>query len=450
MIILIALLAFLLADCGNGVFHAAAGGDVEAVREQLERDPGLIHSRDKHGYTLLHLAARQGHAQLVEFLIARGAVIDERSLDGDSLTPLHLAASEGRLETAALLIDKGADIEARSKGARYNGWNALVFAGWNDHKDMVALLIEKGAAVKPVTDKKINPLWFPVYKGYKDIVELLLAKGAQVDIPEIKSWGPLHSAVARGNREMVQLLLEHGADVNRRCYGRPPLHSITYWRSDHPGITRLLLSYGAEVNAGGSNRETALHLAARGGFTGTAALLLEKGAAVDINNDMEQTPLDLAYHEGRKAIVRLLLSLHTAVKSGDLNRVTKLIKTRPQLIHARDIDYKTPLHYAAENNHLQIASLLIANGAAVNVRCKYKHIQLLYGVVAKLLIPRVGRVKRIKDQKTPLDFARQKGYSQMVHLLKAHMVEGTGTHYSLEPVFNHGAHEDGKKNNENK
>jgi hypothetical protein len=33
----------------------------------------------------------------------------------------------------------------------------------------------------------------------------------------------------------------------------------------------------------------------------------------------------------------------------------------------------------------------------------------------------VGRVKRIKDQKTPLDFALQKGYSQMAHLLKGHI-----------------------------
>ncbi|MFC2146913.1 ankyrin repeat domain-containing protein, partial [Acidobacteriota bacterium] len=384
----------------------------------LEKDPALICSRDKEGYTMLHRAAQQGQLQLVELLIAKGAPVDERSHDGSNLTPLHLAASENHIDTVTLLLEKGADIDARSKGARYKGWSALVFAGWNNHKDMAALLIRKGAAVKPGNDKKINPLWFPVYKGHKDIVELLLAKGAQVDVPGIRAWwGPLHTAVERGHREIVQLLLEHGADVKRRSYGRTPLHSITYWRRDHQEITRLLLAHGAEVNARGSYRETALHKAARQGLTGTAALLLEKGAALDMINDLDQTPLDLADRKGRKAVVRLLLSMHTAAKKGDLTAVTDLIKTHPQLINARDLEGKTPLHHAAENNHLQIASLLIANGAAVNVRCKYKSIHLLHGAVAKILVPRLGRVKRIKDQKTPLDFALQKGYSQMALLL---------------------------------
>jgi cytohesin len=360
---------------------------------------------------------------LVELLIAKGAPVDERSHDGSNLTPLHLAAGENHIDTVTLLLEKGADVNARGKGARYKGWSALVFAGWNNRKDMAALLIQKGAAVKPVNNKKINPLWFPVYKGHKDIVELLLAKGAQVDIPVSRAWGPLHSAVERGHREIVELLLEHGADVNRRSYGRTPLHSIIYWKRDHKEITRLLLAHGAEVNAGGSYRETALHKAAREGLTGTAALLLEKGAAVDIINDMEQTPLDLADHEGRKAVVRLLLSMHTAAKKGELAAVTNLVKTLPQLINARDLEGKTPLHHAAENNRLQIAGLLIANGAAVNPKCKYKSIQLLHGAVAKILVPRLGRVKRIKDQKTPLDFALQKGYSQMAHLLKAHIKE---------------------------
>lgn len=420
----IVLLAFLMAGCSNGMFHEVESGDVEAVRVLLDRDPGLIRSRDKDGYTMLHRAAQHGHLQLVELLIARGAPVDERSHDGSNLTPLHLAARENHLGTVTLLLEKGADINAKAKGARCKDWSALVFAGWKDHREMAALLIQKGAAVKPVKDSQINPLGFPVYQGNKDIAELLLAKGAQVDIPGSKAWGPLHIAVERGNREMVRLLLEHGADANRKSYGAwRPLHEITFWKSDHKEITRLLLEHGAEVNAVNSYRETALHQAARDGWTGTAALLLEKGAAVDMLNDQEQTPLDIADHEGRKPIVRLLLSLHTAAQKGDLAAVTALIKTYPQLINSRDLDYKTPLHLAAENNHLKIAGLLIANGAEVDARCEYKSIRLLYGLVAKILVPRVGHVKRIKDQKNPLDFALQKGYSQMADLLKTHMKE---------------------------
>jgi ankyrin repeat protein len=415
-IIMIFLLAFLLVGCGNGLFHEVEIGDVEAVRVRLEKDPKLIHSRDKDGYTMLHRAAQAGHQRLVELLIAKGAPVDERSHDGNALTPLHLAASENHIDSVTLLLEKGADIDARGKGERCGGWNALVFACWNNHKDMVELLIRKGAIMQP------EALWFAVYGGHKDIVELLLAKGAEVN--PAGSWppSPLHIAVERGRLEIVQLLLQHGADVNRGTHSkRKPLHGIIYWKRDHKEITRLLLAYGAEVNAIDSYRETALHKAAQNGWTGTAALLLEKGASVDMLNDLEHTPLDLADSGGRKDVVRLLLSLHTAAKQGNLAAVTELVKTYPQLINSRDLDYKTPLHHAAENNHLKIASLLITNGAIINVRCKYKSIQLLYGLVAKILVPRVGRVKRIKDQKTPLDFALQKGYSQMAQLLKDNM-----------------------------
>ncbi len=418
--IVIFLLAFLMAGCSNGIFHEVESGDVEAVRVRLEKDPGLIRSRDKDGYTILHRAAQAGHLQLVELLIAKGAPVDIRSHDGNNRTPLHLAASENQIDTVTLLLEKGADIDARGKGKgeRYGGWNALTFAAWNNHKGMVELLIRKGAAVKTIA------LWHAVYRGHKDIAELLLANGAVVDRPGRKTWGPLHIAVETGRPEMVQLLLEHGADVNRKSYGKStPLHALIFWKRDYKEITQLLLAHGAEVNAANAYLETPLHFAARYGFTGTAALLLEKGASPDMINDREQTPLDLADGAGGKNLVRLLLSMHTAARQGNMAAVTELVKTYPQLINSRDLDHKTPLHHAAENNHLQIARLLITNGAEVNVRSKYKRIQLLYGVVAKILVPRLGHVKRIKDQKTPLDFAVQNGHSQMAHLLKAHMKE---------------------------
>jgi len=415
---MIFLLAFLLTGCGNGLFHEVESGNVEAVRAMLDKEPALIRSRDKDGYTLLHRAAQQGHWQLVELLIAKGALVDARSLDGNKLTPLHLAVNENQVETVKLLLEKGADVNAKGVGVRYKDWSALVFAAWHNHKDMVELLIRKGAVMEP------NALWFAAYKGNRDIVELLLAEGAEVNVPGSSARSPLYIAVEKEHQEIVRLLLEHGADVNQTSHGnRKPLHAVTYWHRDHKEITQLLLSHGAKVNAIDSYRETALHKAARNSFTGTAALLLQKGASADMLNEYEQTPLDIADGGGCKDVVRLLLSLHAAAKQGNLAAASELVKTYPQLINSRDLDFKTPLHIAAENNHLKVAGLLIANGAEVNTRCKFKSIQLVYGLVAKLLVPRVGRVKRIKDQKTPLDFALQKGFSQMAHLLKAHMKE---------------------------
>ena len=65
----------------------------------------------EEGWTPLHYAAREGQAQVVEVLIARGAEIDAR--DNQGMTPLHWAAERGQHELAGLLIDAGANMTAR-------------------------------------------------------------------------------------------------------------------------------------------------------------------------------------------------------------------------------------------------------------------------------------------------------------------------------------------------
>ena len=61
------------------------------------------------GVTPLHLAAKYGHKEIVEILIANGADINAKDDDGE--TPLHKAAWERHEEIAKFLISHGADVE---------------------------------------------------------------------------------------------------------------------------------------------------------------------------------------------------------------------------------------------------------------------------------------------------------------------------------------------------
>ena len=72
----------------------------------------------------------------------------------------------------------------------------------------------------------------------------------------------------------------------------------------------------AEIEAGGVNNWTALHLAALNGKEAVAAQLLQAGASVSAVTDDGSTPLHLAAYNGETSIANLLLQAnasHTAV-----------------------------------------------------------------------------------------------------------------------------------------
>ena len=57
-----------------------------------------------------------------------------------------------------------------------------------------------------------------------------------------------------------------------------------------------------------------------------------------------------------------------AVESGDVDRVTRMLDLRPDLVSERDDTGATALHHAAFHGHRSIVNLLISRGADVNAR----------------------------------------------------------------------------------
>lgn len=60
--------------------------------------------------------------------------------------------------------------------------------------------------------------------------------------------------------------------------------------------------------------------------------------------------------------------IHDATRKGDEAKVVALLKENPELVSSRDKFGNTPLHIAALHNQVEIAALLLANGADVNAR----------------------------------------------------------------------------------
>ncbi|KAI8048241.1 ankyrin repeat-containing domain protein [Thamnidium elegans] len=69
------------------IYQAAYEGKLFIVKQMLDKDQTLIHSFDEDGRTALHWAASGGHADIVEYLMNKGALVN--SQDKDVITHIY-------------------------------------------------------------------------------------------------------------------------------------------------------------------------------------------------------------------------------------------------------------------------------------------------------------------------------------------------------------------------
>jgi cytohesin len=292
---------------------------------------------------------------------------------------LYVAVDENHLDVAKVLIAKGADVNAKGN----NGKTALHSAVKNRNKDMVQLLLDKGAEVD---------FFAAAALGRMDRMRALLdANPALVSAQGDKGWSPLHMAAVGGSREAAELLLAKGADANATdSDGMTPLHvankavaelliakkaNVNSWSRDnadlwyddgvHPAgqwtplhraafegrteVAEVLIAAGAAINERDADGATPLYLTAQRGQSGVAAALLAAGADVGIRTKHGATPLYIASLRGHAAVARLLIA-----NKADVNAKTN------------DSFRYTPLYRAAEGGHKDVVELLLASGADVN------------------------------------------------------------------------------------
>ena len=118
--------------------QAARGGDCNEVLDHFLLKLNFhVDAKNNNGRTPLHVAAWNGHSNVVHHLLSRGAGVDTK--DNDGRTPLHDAAWNGRSDIVQHLLDGGAGIDTKDK----DGKTPLRLAEDKGHHDVVALLESK-------------------------------------------------------------------------------------------------------------------------------------------------------------------------------------------------------------------------------------------------------------------------------------------------------------------
>jgi len=216
--------SLILTGCGNSVaeFHQAVqSGDLETAEALLAEEPTLVDS-EAGGQALLFEALMEEQKHMVLLLIDSGVDVNVKE---QCFSPLHCAAQQGHAEIAELLIAKGANPNAIDM----MGETPLHAAVLEGQKDVVLVLLAGGANVDAENRMQRTPLHFAARDGYVDMVEVLLAQGADVNAKDKSpSRTPLHYAAQQDHKDVAELLLVQGADVNARdLLSRTPL----YWAS---------------------------------------------------------------------------------------------------------------------------------------------------------------------------------------------------------------------------
>ncbi|XP_035461277.2 ankyrin-3 isoform X35 [Scophthalmus maximus] len=340
---------------------------------------------------------------------SRRAASREQKRKSDSNASYLRAARAGNLEKVLDYLKSGVEINICNQ----NGLNALHLASKEGHVEVVAELLKLGATVDSATKKGNTALHIASLAGQTDVVKELVTNGANVNAQSQNGFTPLYMAAQENHLEVVRFLLEHSASQSMATEdGFTPL--AVALQQGHDQVVSLLL----ENDTKGKVRLPALHIAARKDDTKAAALLLQNDHNADVESKMMVnrttesgfTPLHIAAHYGNINVATLLLNRGAAVDFMARNDIT-------------------PLHVASKRGNSNMVKLLLDRGSKIDARTKDGLTPLHCGArsgheqVVEILLDRGAPfLSKTKNGLSPLHMATQGDHLNCVQLLLQHDV----------------------------
>ena len=297
------------------ILTASNDGDIDTVRKLVEECPGLMYAQYNYAPPI-HFAVREGHTELVNYLLANGAHDAAYRIYPFNESLQIIAQDRGYLEIEKRLDEYASDTSRH----KYKGDNGRIF--YNRSHDEAEF--EKAVSENDLEQTK-----------------RILQSHPEFALDQTYFWseGILLFAAKRNQRGMIDLLMSYGAKVPgvlkwTQAYYFERLDGATY-----------MMEKGMNPNTMSWQHVTILHDMAQKGFTDRAELLIKYGTNVNaVDEAYQSTPLGLAARWGQIEMVQYLLS-----KQADRNNAGAL--------------WATPLAWAQRKGHSKIEAILSEAGA---------------------------------------------------------------------------------------
>jgi ankyrin repeat protein len=418
---------------------SALEGPQEALGFVFTQGPGPLDVRRRQARTALVTAAESGQAELVRWLLERGA--DPRSRERDGMRALDGAAHRGDQAVVEVLLAHDPELlDLPGLGER----TALLAAVAGQHVPLVRFLLALGTDPCRWAADGTRALDQAARDGQRELAELLLARDARLlDLPGYGERTPLIAAAGGGHAELVHILVERGADPRRQAAdGTRALDCAA--RNGYQAVVEGLLAHDpALLDLPGRGEQTALLAAAGGGHAGLARWLLERGADSRWRASDGTHALELASRNGHLPVSEVLLAydpllrdlpgrgertaLCVAAAGGHLGLMQRLLAARASP-RRRAATVAHPLDTAAEAGHVSVVEQLLAHDpellelpgsrerSALIAAAGGGHMELVQLLLARGADPR----RRQSDGARALDRAAAAGDRAVVEHLLAH------------------------------
>lgn len=404
-----------------------------------------INAQDADGNTALHIASKVNEADLVTFLIIKGADTEITNNFGE--TPLHIAVKNDNVDCAKNLIALKANIFA--KDAEDNSVIQIALAKdelWYD-----IMINQKTAELRDINGENI--VHYFVRTGDEKAIDFCIKNALPLSVKNNEGKTPVNlcfdDAENFNSIKIAAKLLQGGAECVRGDFayfedavrshnpllrftdGQTPLHIATI--SGHTGIVKYLLTEKSSIRlsdllqAQDIAGSTPLHEAVRYGQVEIAKLLLESGAKIDALDAVGKTPFLLIIPENKQyEMYSTLLSfnakatekdmfgdtvLHVATMANVSTKVLQLLVSYGSPVNERNKQGITPLSLAIEKNNTPHVIFYAQNGADINAQDMQGNTPLGRALespsidMLKTLITPKNVLSKDSDGQTPLHIA---------------------------------------------